>query len=654
MDESTEAARRAVFEEKPPAYEPIRDYAVIGDCHGAALVSRSGSVDWCCLERFDADPVLCRLLDAGRGGYLSIRPTRRCRSTRAYVPGTNILRTTFADDAGSTTVTDFMPVGRQPGSGTHNYVRLNAPAWLVRIIECERGTMSLQVRYRPSIDFAQQQVRLRGAAGRMESGAGPCLYHNLARMHITDDVANLVFEAHAGERHVLVLTPRPAAHDPAASVDLLLQSTHAFWAEWSDYCRYHGRYREAVLRSALALKLLTHAPSGAIVAAATTSLPEEIGGVRNWDYRYCWLRDAPFSLYALATLGYGGEARAFSGYLSRMCEATCPDLRVMYGIGGETELAEHTLDHLEGYRDSRPVRTGNGAHRQRQLDVYGELMDWALLYRTLGGRLDAAERSMLAELADFAAEHWHEPDHGLWEIRSEPRHHVHSKMMSWVALDRAIKLLGVRPQWDAQRRRIVEDVHARGIHPSRGHLLQAYDGDGCDAALLLAPVIGFPLDEAVLKATVETVERELRDGDFVYRYKADDGLPGGEGAFLICSFWLVDAMIFAGRQSDARALFERLLECLNDVGLCSEQVDPKSHTFLGNFPQAFTHLALISAAAHLDLYETQGPQAVIGTHADRARRGIGATLGWRALWAAFKATRRVGRILPSRRSVLSL
>jgi GH15 family glucan-1,4-alpha-glucosidase len=553
MDEVVETASGAVFAaQDEPRYEPIRDYAVIGDCHGSALVSLSGSVDWCCLERFDADPVFCRMLDADRGGFLSVRPTSRYSAARVYLPGTNILRTSFATDAGSATVTDFMPVGRRRGNGTHDYVRLNAPAWLVRIIECHRGTMSLQVRYRPSTEFARQRAQLRCVTGRIEANAGPCLHHDLPRFDTVDDIATSDFEARAGSRHALVLTPRAAETEhPLADADRLLEITCAFWSEWSDYCRYGERYKEAVLRSALALKILTHAPSGAIVAAATTSLPEEIGGTRNWDYRYCWLRDAPFSLYALATLGYGGEARAFSHYLSRTCAATCPELRIMYGIGGETELAERTLEHLQGYRASRPVRTGNGAYRQRQLDVYGEVMDWALLYETLGGRFDAAGRTMLAELADFTADHWHEPDHGLWEIRSAPRHHVHSKMMSWVALDRAIRLLGARPHWEAERGRIVEDVLSRGVDRVHRHLLQSYDRRGTDAALLLAPVIGFPLDRTVLQATVEAVERELRDGDFIYRYKDEDGLPGREGAFLICSFWLVDAMIFVGRQEEA-------------------------------------------------------------------------------------------------------
>lgn len=647
MDRPTETGQRG-----NGRYLPIRDYAVIGDCHGAALVSQNGDVDWCCMTRFDSDPVFCRILDKDRGGFFSVRPADRFSSNRAYIDGTNILRTNFSTDHGCVTVTDFMPVGRQPRAGTHDYVNLNAPGWLVRVIEGVQGEVSVHIRYRPSVAFARQPIEIQSVPGRLITVDGPSLYHDGIRFDTDGDVASATVEVKPGERYVLVVTSTPTESHPTSQADRLFEITRAFWQEWIGYCRYGGAYKDAVRRSALVLKLLTYAPTGAIVAAPTTSLPEEIGGVRNWDYRYCWLRDAAFTLYALAALGYGGEARSFSTFLRQACATTYPDLQIMYGIGGEAELSECTREHLDGYMQSRPVRTGNGAYSQRQIDVFGEVLDWAHLFHTLGGRFDRGARKMLAALADYVVAHWQDADQGLWEMRGPPRHHVHSKMMSWVALDRAIRLLGTRPLWEEQRRRILEDIQTRGISASHGHLLQAYDHQGVDAALLLAPVVAFPVDRETLEATVTAVERELRDGDFVYRYKGEDGLGGGEGAFLICSFWLVDALLHLGRHAEAKALFERLVERANDVGLYAEEIDPETGAFLGNFPQAFTHLALIGAAGHLDLHERLGPSAIAGSHADRARFGVGTALGWRALWDAFKVTRRVRRIFPSHRSVL--
>lgn len=634
-------------------YSPIRDYAAVGDCHGSALVSREGSIDWCCLRRFDADPVCCRILDADRGGFLAIRPADTFAANRAYLDETNILRTTFTTTGGEATVTDFMPVGRRPEASTHDYVLLNAPGWLVRIIDGKRGRIALDVSYRPSVDFGRQAPRLGHAPGVVTVEDGPCLYHNVTDLCETAGVARASVEVEAGDRRILVLTPKPTrGPSPVDRAEDLLAITAAFWSEWMGYCRYQGRYGEAVRRSALALKLLTYAPSGGIAAALTTSLPEEIGGERNWDYRYCWLRDSAFTLYAFAVLGYSGEARRFAEFLERACAASYPDLQIMYGIAAETELEEQILDHLDGYCSSRPVRTGNGAYRQRQIDVYGELLDSALLYRTLGGRINHAAGGMMKDAADFVASHWQEPDQGLWEMRGPPQHHTHGKAMSWVALDRAIRLFGSRPHWETTRNEIRDDLASRALAPGAGHLVQAYGHSGTDAALLYLPLVALPIDRRILEATIAAVEKELRQGEFVHRYRGQDGLEGSEGAFFICSFWLVDALLFCERYDDARSLFEQLLDRANDVGLYSEEIDTVTGMFLGNFPQAFTHLALIGAAVHLDLYEKGGIGALAGSHADRAQRQVAATFGWRAIWAALKATRRVGRMFPSKRSVL--
>ena len=634
-------------------YLPIRDYGLIGDCHGSALVGRNGSIDWCCLGRFDADPVFCRILDDSRGGFFSIAPIGEFSSKRSYLADTNILETVFATTVGDLVVTDFMPVGRKPGSGTHNYVDLNAPNWLVRQIEARRGVVEVEVVYRPSVNFGRQRAQLHAQRDRILADGGPCLVHDVENFAVDHDTARARIKVTPGRSFVLIVSPRPVgAKKTREQIGRYREITSAFWQEWIAYCRYGGPYAAAVKRSLLAIKLLIYAPSGALAAAPTTSLPEQIGGSRNWDYRYCWLRDTVFALYALGITGYGGEARRFSEYLPRVCAATAPDLRIMYGIDGEIDLAEKTLDHLEGYEASRPVRIGNGAYMQRQIDVFGEVLDFAMLFDTLGGKFDKDGRALLAALADHVADHWREPEQGLWEMRGPPLHHVHGKVMSWVALDRAVRLLGDNDRWQRERERIASEVQMNGGVEQHGHLVQAYGQENVDASLLRAPMVAYPLDEKSMRDTVGAIERDLRSGDFVYRYRTDDGIEGGEGALLICSFWLVDAYLALGKHAEAQELFERLLEHANDLGLYSEEIDPVTGSFLGNFPQAYTHLALVNSAAHLRLYEQRGRAALKGSDADRARLMVHATLGWKAIWEAFRATWKVGRILPSRKSVL--
>lgn len=634
------------------SYQPIRNYAVIGDCHGSALVSRDGSVDWCCLGRFDADPIFCRLLDAAQGGFLSIQPDGEYTVERAYLGHTNILRTVFSTSTGKIAVTDFMPVGRAPGAGVHDYVTLNAPFWVVRIIEGVAGATAVHMRYRPTVDFARRQPHLTVTPFGLSAQGGPNLVTDVA-FSVNAERAEGTVILRAGERRHVVVTAGPIGAIPLAeTTSRLFEVTRSFWEEWSSYCRYSGPYTGSVLRSALVLKLLTYAPTGAIVAAPTTSLPEVIGGERNWDYRYCWLRDATFTLYALAALGYSGEARCFADFLQRSCMATHPRVQIMYGIGGETDLTEHCLDHLDGYCGSHPVRVGNGAFAQQQLDVYGEVLDWAWLYQSLGGHFNRSRREFLQSLGEFVAAHWQEPDQGIWEMRGQPRHHLHGKIMSWVALDRLIRLFGETSRHTSLRQEILRAILEQGVNLEQGYLQQAFSEPDTDAALLLVPAVGFPVDRHILERTIEKVQQTLRRGAYVQRYSTNDGLKGTEGAFLICSFWLVDALLFIDRAREAHGLYEHLLTCANDVGLYAEEIDPNTHAFLGNFPQAFTHLALIQSATNLDLYEKRGAAALQGTHADRARLGIEATVGLRALWAAFKKSRRVGRLWSSRASIL--
>jgi GH15 family glucan-1,4-alpha-glucosidase len=605
----------------PPGrgYVPIRDYALIGDCHGSALVARDGSIDWCCLGRFDAEPVLWRILDAEKSAVFEIFPVSVGATERAYLPDTNVLRTTFSSEGGRFSVTDFMPVGRKPEAAGNDYVSLAAPGWLVRIVEGLEGHSSVRVRY-------QQAVTPFGRSGPLDA---PCNQevpgeHLLYReTNPTEGFPSMdeIIELSPGERRAYVLAPASAAaFAPACHAEKLLEITRTFWEEWCARCCYRGPYGDIVRRSALVLKALSYAPSGAIIAAPTTSLPEEPKGVRNWDYRYSWVRDSSFILHALAALGYGGEARRYCEYLDLCCVDTLPGLQILYGIDGETEVDERELNHLDGYDGARPVRVGNGAYRQHQVDIYGELADWAMIFHALGEPVDATLETMIRSVANYVEAHWQEPDQGIWEMRGEPRHHLHSKAMAWVTLDRALRLLGPNPDWENSRTQILDAILTRGLDHEGAYFTQAFGYRDLDAALLLLPLLGMPVDEGVLTRTVAAVEKQLRAGDYVHRYLTSDGLPGGEGAFFICSFWLVDALLMLNRADEARALFERLLDKANDVGLYAEEIDPTSNDFLGNFPQGFTHLALVNSAVHFHLYEAGGMEALAGTHADRARR----------------------------------
>lgn len=635
------------------SYSPIEDYALIGDCHGAALVSRHGSIDWCAALRLDGDPVFFRLFDAGGGGGWTISAEGARSTSRQYLPRTNILCTRFETSSGVIEVLDFMPVGRTREAGTHDYVSLSAPGWIVRRLRCLSG----DVRIRMTVSPRDAGFRTEPLASRLEGGCirfsnGATLWTD-GQCSATDDGVAVSLDLREGDCHDCVLTQVPPLFDPRTRADRLYETTRAYWSEWCEYARYRGPYEDAVRRSALALKLLTYAPTGAIVAAPTTSLPEEIGGNRNWDYRFSWIRDATFALFALAVLGYSAEADRFARFLRRNCLREGSTLRIMYGIDGEPFLAEKTLDHLDGYRSSRPVRVGNHAAEQRQIDVFGELLDWAQLRVALGSRLGVDERALLRGVADHVCDVWKLPDQGLWEMRCEPRHFTHGKVMAWVTLDRALDIFGPNAEWSRTRDEILAWILEHGCAGSPPHLVQSDRDRKSDAALLQVPLLGLPLDRDLLARTVREVERELRSDDVVYRYRGHDGLGGDEGAFFITSFWLVEAMVVVGRLDEAEALFESLLSKANDVGLYAEEVDVRTGSFLGNFPQAFTHLSLISSAALLQLCKDRGTKALIGTNADRAKRITGATAGARALAYALFRNRKV-RLRSSRKSVMDL
>ena len=634
---------------------PIRDYALIGDCHGAALVSREAGIHWYAPLRFDDDPVFFRLLDHARGGAWEIEVEATRRISREYLPDTAILRTRFETATGVLDLLDYMPVGRKREAGVHDYVSLTAPGWLVRRAECRSGEVFVRMRVAPrgeGFEHASPGFEIVDDGAQFEDGSTLWCAAEI-RPAPDGDGIEAAFRLSEGEHLNAVLTRLRPLHDPRTSVDTAFHATCAFWKEWSDYSRYRGPYADAVQRSALTLKLLTYAPTGALVAAPTTSLPEEIGGGRNWDYRFCWLRDATFALFGLSVIGYSGEGRRFSEFLSKRCLRPGAEMRIMYGLDGDPFLPERELDHLAGHADSRPVRVGNAAAEQRQLDVFGELLDWAHLRRELGGKLGRDERALLAEIAEHVCDVWNVPDHGLWEMRGPPLQFTQGKAMAWVTLDRAARLLGDRPRWRENREAILTAIEQKGSVGEPPALTQSFGSRHSDAALLQIPLLGLPLSDSMMEATIRHIEHELRRDDAVYRYLGDDGLEGGEGAFVMTSFWLVDAMLATGRGDEARALFERLLERANDVGLYSEEIDPETGAFLGNFPQAFTHLSVIASAQLLHLYETRGRKGLSGTNADRARRLVGATDGLAALVHTFVRKCRV-RLRSSRASVLMI
>ncbi|WP_051006625.1 glycoside hydrolase family 15 protein, partial [Nitrolancea hollandica] len=561
-----------------PRYLPIADYGVIGDTRSIALVSRTGSIDWWCLPRFDGDPVFARLLDADRGGCCSIHPLAPFQAQQSYLGQTNILMTEFSSSTGTARLLDFMPALTEAQKQTYPVPYRE----IIRRVEGCSGHVVLQLRFSPRPKFGSCIPRARQLGdGRYVFEWGAQALHLASSTPLRIDAGTLTttIDLPAGSHIDLALSyarDAPAGLPTLNTLPFIQQLTESFWHGWSGACRYTGPYREAVLRSALILKLLTYAPSGAIIAAPTTSLPEQIGGVRNWDYRYCWLRDAAFTIRALLSLGYQSEAHAFAEWLLYATQLTHPELQVVYTIFGRTDIPEKIIGYLEGYRGSRPVRVGNAATDQFQLDVYGEVLNALLLYRRSGGRFDRDGRRLISGMAQVLVRRWAEPDDGIWEVRSGRAQHIHSKIMAWVGLERAIEL-GRIDGIEMPINRITTVCGAirswvleHGFDPAVGAFTRT-PGDGLDASLLVIPIMHFldPHDRRVVQ-TVEAIQRRLADQELVYRYRGTDGLPGGEGAFVICSFWLVEALAHLGRLDEARANFERLLARRTRLGLLAE------------------------------------------------------------------------------------
>jgi GH15 family glucan-1,4-alpha-glucosidase len=579
----------------------IEDYALIGDCETAALVSRDGSIDWLCWPRFDSAACFASLLgDKNNGRWLIAPVDASSRSSRRYRGDTLILETTFETATGAVLLRDFMPV-----RGKNSDV--------VRTVTGLRGRVAMHTEIILRFSYGSVVPWVTRCEGGIRAIAGPdmVVLHSDVPLHGSGLTTVAEFAVAEGESVAFVLTWGPSHEQAPAGVkpDGALASTERFWLEWSQRCRYNGEWWQPVVRSLLTLKALTYAPTGGIVAAPTTSLPEHLGGTRNWDYRFCWLRDATFTLLALMDAGFYEEASAWRDWLVRAAAGSPSQAQIMYGLSGERHLLEWEVPWLSGFAGSRPVRIGNAAHAQFQLDVYGEVLD-ALHQARVGGIADTQESWELQRaLARHVETVWSTPDFGIWEVRSDARHFTYSKVMAWVAIDRAIKgvekfgLAGPVERWRELRGRIHEEICTRAFDPKQGCFTQAYGSPHLDASLLLMPIVGFlPPSDPRIRRTVECIEQRLVVNGLVLRYdthRTDDGLPPGEGAFLACSFWLADAYVMLERHEDARVLFERLLALQNDVGLLPEEYDPVATQFLGNYPQAFSHVALVTTALNL-------------------------------------------------------
>ena len=583
-------------------YAEIRDYALIGDGRTAALVALDGSIDWLCLPNFDSSSVFAAVLDARLGGSAQLQPTVPFAASRRYLPGTAVLETTFTTDRGSVRVVDAMTLPDE---------YLGPMRELARSIEGVSGEVPMRWHVAPRFAYgaAVPVCRWRGSVpvATCASDALAICSWEAGTPEWTGTTIGADFTIREGGRALIALASayaEPLVLPGRSAVQRRIESTIRFWTDWSAARPYDGRWRDAVLRSALTLKLLIFAPSGATTAAPTTSLPEEVGGVRNWDYRFCWIRDSNFLIDALLQLGCRGEAKALFWWFMQATALTEPRLQVLYRLDGGPQAKERTIPVLGGYRASRPVRIGNGATEQLQLDVYGDLFETAWLYAHGPETLDHDTGVVLGRIADLVCDLWKQPDAGIWEVRSAPQHFTHSKVMCWVALDRAVRLAdeGELPRkhaarWKQEAAAIVDFIETKCWSDHQRSYTRAAGSEDLDASLLMLPVVqyGDPTGSRI-NGTIDAICRQLRKGPFVYRYLSDDGLPGTEGCFLNCSFWLVAALARAGRRDEATALMNDLVARANDVGLYSEEIDPRTGAFLGNFPQALVHLSLIDAA----------------------------------------------------------
>jgi GH15 family glucan-1,4-alpha-glucosidase len=634
---------------------PIEDYATIGDLHSVALVGRDGSIDWLCLPHFDSGACFARLLGNDDHGYWRIAPAGPegtvTATRRSYRDGTLVLDTEFDTATGTVRVTDCMPIRE-----VHPQV--------VRLVEGVRGTVDVRMELCVRFDYGEAIPWVTRSDHLLTATAGPDSVSLWTRAETHGENLRSVSQitVKEGQQVPFVLTWYPSHDRPPRPMDpwYAVANTEAWWRAWSGACTYRGDYSDAVLRSLITLKSLTYEPTGGIVAAATTSLPEAIGGNRNWDYRYCWLRDATLTLESLMRGGYHAEAMAWRDWLLRATAGDVSKLQIMYGAAGERRLDEWEVDWLPGYENSAPVRIGNAAAGQFQLDVYGEVMSALYSACRVDGVHSRAIWGLQSKLIEFLEDGWRQPDDGIWEVRGPRRHFTHSKVMAWVAVDRAVRTMedwpdldGPLARWRALREAIRAEVCAEGFNAEKGAFTQYYGSDRLDASILMIPLVGFlPATDPRVVSTVEAIERELIEDGFVLRYQttddgAVDGLSGREGAFLACSFWLADCLHMIGRADDARVMFERLLALRNDVGLLSEEYDPVSGRLVGNFPQAFSHVSLVNTACRLTGQSEVTPERAKATHRVRRLLGedgmLGASNGGRTRRGAAPGRRRAAR-----------
>jgi GH15 family glucan-1,4-alpha-glucosidase len=601
-------------------FRPIADYGLLADCNSAALVDRYGSIDWLCLPRYDSASIFARILDPA-AGHWSIRPRGPFSTERRYLPGTLVIETKFTTDTGVVRLTDAMAFA--PGQRGHD-LGYDAPHEVLRSAECVSGSVELEMELavRPEYGLYRPLIRLLDDGARKFGGTSPLRLRTGVPLEVDgESTIRASFTLGGGERAGFALRwlplesrtqPEPT---PADEVTERIADTCEAWRSWeADHDIYEGPHRDLVRHSSRVLKGLTYRPTGAIVAAPTTSLPETVGGERNWDYRFSWIRDSSLTLEALYVGACSDEAEDFVSFMTSSAggRAGQGSLQIMYGIAGEHDLTERELPHLRGWRDSRPARVGNGAWGQTQLDVYGELLNSIWLYREKLGELHPEIQAFVADLADTAARRWKETGQGMWEMRGEPRHHLASKVLCWVALDRAVRLaprLGMHAkveEWSAARDEIRAAVLERGWSESRRAFAQSFDSDELDASQLLMPILGFlPATDERMRSTIEAIAADLTEDGLVLRYRTDegegaDGLSGEEGTFVICSFWLVSCLAKAGEVDRAEKLFDSLVAYANDLGLLAEEIDTKNDELLGNFPQAFSHIGLITAAYEID------------------------------------------------------
>jgi GH15 family glucan-1,4-alpha-glucosidase len=614
--------------ERVDGYLPIAGYALIGDCRSAALVGADGSIDWLCLPRFDHPSLFGRILDARRGGHWQLCPVDDYRVIQRYRDRNNILETVFSTAGGTVVLTDFMPTDE---ATIDHHARPHTEPRLVRIVECLTGSVTMRHEFKPAPDYAMSRTPFRLEGRTFHANTDDL--HVCLQSTVALKGATARWRMRAGEQIALGVRSdrRGACRNGRREWSVeharsLARDTQEFWWRWIDRCSYEGPYQDPVVRSALALKLMTYSPTGAIVAAPTTSLPEEIGGARNWDYRFTWLRDASFTLYAFFQVGMVAEAHAFFSWLMRIgLGKGGTDVANLYTLDGEPRADEIELPQLSGYRGSSPVRVGNGAIHQLQLDVYGELLDSAYLFARFGGTISRTLWRELRAVVNLAIDRWQLADASIWEARGRDEHYTYSKMMCWVAVDRGLRLAERfqlphdADRWRAARREIHRVVTSRGYSPGAGSFTQTLDGDQLDAALLRMTQVRFVKDgDPRLAGTIDAVAAHLGRGVLVHRYdlsRSRDGVDGGEGAFLLCSFWLADALAHVGRLEDAQRWFERLLAFASPVGLYAEEVDTRTGDLLGNFPQAFTHLALIGAAVNIE----RARHRTLGVHGLRRR-----------------------------------